>query len=543
MVAEAREYGEVFTREWVVDLILDLAGYTSDKDLARLVLVEPSIGSGAFIGPVASRLVEAKAKHEPDADWSDLADAIRGWDLQEANVKASRAVAVARLTAGGCPAATARALADAWLTCGDFLLLGDQKPVTADFVVGNPPYIRIEDIAPELLAAYRDACPTMIGRSDIFIGFYEHALDLLAEGGRLGFICADRWMRNQYGEALRKKIVDGYAVDSVIVCHDADAFESEVSAYPAITVLRRGKQGKAITAEAKAEFGEKEAREFSAWAASRKARLDSPAITATRRPGWHTTAANWPTGSAETQKWLEGLASTLPLLEDTGVQIGIGVATGKDAVYIASKGQQPDVEPERLLPLVHADDVRSGTFTWTGKRLVNPWSADGLVPLPAWPRLAAYLDAHAGDIRARHVAKKNAENWYRTIDRVNYWVLKCPMLVLEDMKAEANPVLVPAGYYPHHNLYFIVSDTWDMEVLGGLLLSKVLEAQVAAVCVRMRGGTLRFQAQYLRQVRCPRQADIPGPIQAALRDAFRTRDRAAATTAALRAFGMSELPT
>lgn len=29
------EYGEVFTRRWVVDTILDLAGYTPDKDLSN----------------------------------------------------------------------------------------------------------------------------------------------------------------------------------------------------------------------------------------------------------------------------------------------------------------------------------------------------------------------------------------------------------------------------------------------------------------------------------------------------------------------------
>jgi hypothetical protein len=37
----AGEYGEVFTRRWVVDLILDLSGYTADRDLAGLVALEP----------------------------------------------------------------------------------------------------------------------------------------------------------------------------------------------------------------------------------------------------------------------------------------------------------------------------------------------------------------------------------------------------------------------------------------------------------------------------------------------------------------------
>ena len=45
------EHGEVFTRRWVVDLILDLAGYTPDRDLAANAALEPACGSGAFLVP------------------------------------------------------------------------------------------------------------------------------------------------------------------------------------------------------------------------------------------------------------------------------------------------------------------------------------------------------------------------------------------------------------------------------------------------------------------------------------------------------------
>ena len=53
---EAIEHGEVFTRRWVVETILDLAGYTSDRDLADMLIVEPACGAGAFLGPIAERL-------------------------------------------------------------------------------------------------------------------------------------------------------------------------------------------------------------------------------------------------------------------------------------------------------------------------------------------------------------------------------------------------------------------------------------------------------------------------------------------------------
>src|SRR4051794_3204552 len=62
-IDEAGEHGEVFTRRWVVELILDLSGFTVDRDLGGLVAVEPSCGSGAFLGPMTKRLVESCRLH------------------------------------------------------------------------------------------------------------------------------------------------------------------------------------------------------------------------------------------------------------------------------------------------------------------------------------------------------------------------------------------------------------------------------------------------------------------------------------------------
>ena len=56
-------HGEVFTRRWVVDLILDLAGYRASADLGASVIVEPACGAGAFLVPIVERLVESCATH------------------------------------------------------------------------------------------------------------------------------------------------------------------------------------------------------------------------------------------------------------------------------------------------------------------------------------------------------------------------------------------------------------------------------------------------------------------------------------------------
>ena len=94
--------------------------------------------------------------------------------------------------------------------------------------------------------------------------------------------------------------------------------------------------------------------------------------------------------------------------------------------------------------------------------------------------------------------------------------------------------------YPHHGLYFVTSDQWDLEVLGGLLLSDIAELFVATYCVKMRGGCYRFQAQYLRRVRVPPPASIAKRDQAALRGAFQNRDRDVASATARRLYGVDK---
>ena len=106
-------------------------------------------------------------------------------------------------------------------------------------------------------------------------------------------------------------------------------------------------------------------------------------------------------------------------------------------------------------------------------------------------------------LKKRHTAIKNAHAWYKTIDRVTHSLTEKPKLYIADIKNTLEPVLDNGETYPHHNLYFIQSDNWDLEVLGGLLMSAIGQFFVESYGVRMRGGYLRFQAQYLRRIRVP----------------------------------------
>ncbi|GAA1478198.1 Eco57I restriction-modification methylase domain-containing protein [Nocardioides aestuarii] len=533
----AQNYGEVFTRRWVVEAMLDLAEYTPEKDLTHLTVVEPSVGTGAFWGPLVERLVQSAL--EVQRPFESLAGCLRGWDLRPEHVDTCKALTASVLLASGCDPLTATLLADAWLRTGDFLL--DEEVPRADLVVGNPPYIRYDDLPSELAYAYRRRWSTMSGRGDIFVGFIQRGLELLNDGGRLTYICADRWMRNAYGADLREFVSTHAAVEAIWQMHNVDAFEAAVSAYPAIVQFRNGPQGEAVIADCGARFTQADALSIIRFAQdpSKAERLHLPDTAAHRVHGWFTGKALWPAGSPDRIALLEDLNERFQLLEATGVKVGIGIATGADKAYIVDASV--DVEPDRKLPIVVTNDIRSGEFSYGGKVLLNPWAPDGsIINLDDFPKLKRELSAHAG-LRERFVAKRNPGTWWRTIDKVNYSLIERPKILIQDMKALMTPVLDPGGHYPAHNLYHLTSDRWDLEVLGGLLLSRVTQAFIEAYGVKMRGGTLRMQAQYLRTIRVPAPETINQAIAQDLRTAFRTRDRGLATKASMEAYGIDDI--
>lgn len=533
-IDEAGQHGEVFTRRWVVELILDLTGYTSDRDLGGMVAVEPSCGAGAFLVPMVERLIESCQRHGRDLD--DIGNALRAFDLLPANVELAQKAATKALTDAGLQQALASRIAGQAIRCADFLLADHDD--NADFVIGNPPYIRLEDVPKARSAAYRRACPTMRGRSDIFVGFIEAGLRLLKPDGALGFIVADRWMHNQYGRDLRKFISSGYSVETVLTMHDVDAFDEKVSAYPAITVIRRAEQSTAVVANATGEFGEATAPTFSKWATSGSRSKSTKAVTAVKVPTWFDSDTSWPSGNPANLALLADLESRFAPLEDprTGTRVGIGVATGADSVYLTD---DPDiVEPDRLLPMLMTRDTTTGAAKWSGTYMVNPWHNGKLVSLDDYPRMKRYLESWNGEVRGRHVAQKNPSRWYRTIDRVEPGLRERDKLVIPDLKAYIQPVLDRGETYPHHGLYVITSDTWDLEVLGGLLLSDIAELFVAMYCVKMRGGCYRFQAQYLRRIRVPRPDAVAQRDARDFARAFAARDRHLASAVARRLYGL-----
>ncbi|MCK5799347.1 MAG: modification methylase PaeR7I, partial [Deltaproteobacteria bacterium] len=236
---------------------------------------------------------------------------------------------------------------------------------------------------------------------------------------------------------------------------------------------------------------------------------------------------------------LRSLEARLPTLEEAGAKVGIGVATGADRVYVGAYDELP-IEQERLLPLAMSSDLKPEGLQWSGRGLVNPWLASGkLAPLDEYPKFAAYLREHESTIRKRHTAQKSPRAWYKTIDRVYPDLTHTPKLLIPDIKGEATVVYDEGNYYPHHNLYVVTSRTWDLRALQAILKSSVALMFVAAYGIRMAGGFLRFQAQYLRRIRIPRWDYLQEDTQHALAAISESTDQRAIDDAVFPIFSLS----
>ncbi|AWE68956.1 N-6 DNA Methylase family protein [Pseudomonas aeruginosa] len=530
---EAR--GAIFTRSEVVDFILDLAGYTEDQPLHERRLLEPSFGGGDFLLPIIRRLLSVWRAARPNGSaLNELGGAIRAVELHRDTFHSTHAAVVALLKHEGMAANTATALAGRWLSQGDFLMTPLEGEF--DYVVGNPPYVRQELIPAPLLAEYRSRYQTMYDRADIYIPFIERSLSVLSDGGSLGFICADRWMKNRYGGPLRSLVAEQFHLKVYVDMVDTPAFHSDVIAYPAITIISREVPGATRIAHRPAIDR--------ATLTTLAGLLRTPTLPkdagAVRELARVTNGAEpWLLESSDQMALIRRLEGCFPSLEEAGCKVGIGVATGADKAFIGNFDAL-DVEPDRKLPLVTTKDIMTGEVQWRGQGVINPFAeSGGLVDLDRYPRLRRYLEARREVIAGRHCAQKAPANWYRTIDRITPALAARPKLLIPDIKGEAHIVFESGELYPHHNLYYVTSDDWDLRALQAVLLSAVSRLFVATYSTKMRGGFLRFQAQYLRRIRIPRWADVPEPLRRELAEAAIKRDVQACNRAVFRLYGLS----
>lgn len=480
------QHGDVFTSPAVVGFMLDRVGYTADRDLSHVGILEPSCGDGEFVVEIARRLLMSSERFGFDATDAFNRN-VRAYDIDAAKVEKCRQRIVSMAIVPTSQSVKAE----------DFLRAPIEK---TDIVVGNPPYVRYENIPADMLDYCRYTFPTFHYRCDLYVPFIEKTLASLRSGGLHCLICSNRWLKNEYGKKLRQLIAHKYQLREILNLEQADAFQEAVLAYPAITVIAAGKPAETFFyADCKKVDDLGKADDV-----SRKMPKD----------------ADWTSAFCSV-----AIAPSFKTIEQQGFKIGIGVATGADSVFISSELPQK-VEAELIMPSINARDLRGDCFRWQGEYLLNPYKPDGtLVDLADYPRASAYLESYRERLSARHVAKKSPSRWYKTIDRIRPSLLAQPKVLLPDMSGNTFVFVDDGKFYPLHNIYYITGrSAMQLRLLAAFLMSDMVRSQLAAVTNQMNGGFSRWQSQHLRKLRLPDIAKIPTEEAQQLLSLYESRD-------------------
>jgi hypothetical protein len=95
-----------------------------------------------------------------------------------------------------------------------------------DYVVGNPPYVRVQHL-PDPQKEYLDQLyDSTAGNYDIYCTFYERGLEFLKEGtGKLGYITSNQFLLSDYGEGIRRVMLNEAAIEEIYDFRDSGVFE------------------------------------------------------------------------------------------------------------------------------------------------------------------------------------------------------------------------------------------------------------------------------------------------------------------------------
>jgi len=103
-----------------------------------------------------------------------------------------------------------------------------------DVVIGNPPYVRQEALG-EFKDYFKLKYQAFHSAADLYVYFTELGLSLLRKDGQFSYISANKWMRANYGEPLRKWMKE-QRIEEIVDFGGLPVFP-EATTYPCILRL------------------------------------------------------------------------------------------------------------------------------------------------------------------------------------------------------------------------------------------------------------------------------------------------------------------
>jgi type I restriction-modification system DNA methylase subunit len=398
-----------------------------------------------------------------------------------------------------------------------------------DAVIGNPPYVRQEilgDSFKEYAAAHYKVYH---GVGDLYTYFIERGVGLLKNGGMFSYIVANKWMRANYGEPLRRWLQDKGLME-IIDFGDLPVF-SEATTYPCILRLQKGAANStfSVTQVESLEFQDLqkyvEGKQFSV----RIGNLDN---------------TGWSLSNEETSALLNRLRTIgIPLGKYVQGKIYYGIKTGLNEAFVINEEKRRELiardkkSADLIKPFLAGRDI---------KRYQQPVHHNYIIftrrgiDIKRYPAIERHLSEFREQLEPRPAIKKGKEwagrkpgsyKWYEIQDAVDYYKeFEKPKILWPEIAGSARFTFDDKRLYVNNKLFLIPSD--DLFLLG-LLNSSLLRLFIHNNCTGLQGDSYNFSSIFVE--RTPIMATPEPPMKEHICGLVRTmldrnREAAAART-------------
>lgn len=223
--------GRVYTPSFIVKNILDMAHYVGDTVLAKHV-IDNSCGDGAFLCEIVDRYCSAALEQKMSVEKlrAQLETYIHGIEIDPSEHKKCLENLDITIKKHGILSYVS------WdVICADALTV-DKYNGKMDFVLGNPPYVRVHNLNDSFDMAKKFSF-AQNGMTDLYIVFYEIGIKMLNENGTLGYITPSSFFNSLAGSFMRNYLVREGLIEKIVDLKHYQAFNS--TTYTAITILNK----------------------------------------------------------------------------------------------------------------------------------------------------------------------------------------------------------------------------------------------------------------------------------------------------------------
>lgn len=364
-----------------------------------------------------------------------------------------------------------------------------------DVVIGNPPYIRQEQLG-ELKPFLKTQFEVYAGTADLYAYFIEKGMNLLTENGRFHYIVANKWMRANYGQALRTWLQQRQ-ITSIVDFGDLPVFE-EATTYPCLLEIKKEKNPSVFTAM---EVESLPVENFEVLKEETGFAVDARKLS----------GEGWSLVPLEVQNLLEKLKSTgTPLGEYVDGKIYRGVLTGYNKAFVINEETKEKLiaedksSAELIKPFLAGRDIKRYQVPKTDNYLIlvkngqtnemrgeqEPWEWFS----EEYPAVAEYLSQFEKQAKKRY---DQGQYWWELRACDYYEKFEKPKIVIPAISNHANYSFDRDGKYSNDKTSIISKD--DLNLLG-VLNSKVADFIIALTSSTKRGGYFEYKPMYVSEI-------------------------------------------